>query len=52
MKKLRGVFAKFLCSSDFRDLWNYFPSEKSVDYVHDNGEAAQPVLGDGEGGLR
>jgi hypothetical protein len=34
MKKFRGVFAKFWDSSDFRDLWNYFPQEKSVEYVH------------------
>jgi hypothetical protein len=33
MKKFRGVFAKFGGSSDFQDLWNYFPSEKSVEYV-------------------
>jgi hypothetical protein len=34
MKKFRGVFTKFWDSSDFQDLWNYFPSEKSVEYVY------------------
>jgi hypothetical protein len=24
-EKVHGVFAKFRGSSDFRDLWNYFP---------------------------
>jgi hypothetical protein len=34
MKKFRGVFAKFRGSSDFWDLSNYFPYEKSIEYVH------------------
>jgi hypothetical protein len=34
MKKFNGVFAKFRGSSDFWDLWNYFPEEKYIEYVH------------------
>jgi hypothetical protein len=34
MKKFSGVFAKFRGSNDFWDLWNYFPYNKSIDYVH------------------
>jgi hypothetical protein len=34
MKKFRVVFAKFRGSCDFQDLWNYFPKEKSIEYVH------------------
>jgi hypothetical protein len=34
MKKFRGVFAKFWGSSNFQDLWIYFPKDNSIEYVH------------------